>query len=144
LHHLPGWSEKYLENSVIVADILLDIEHGDLANTKWEFSLFSCNVHCNFLQPPVTSSLLGPNIFLSALFSKTINNFYVKNNRFMCNKFLKKEKEMYHVTLNCELICGKRICWSILALCRFFDSFNECSKTNSCHLADLGCLLFHS
>jgi hypothetical protein len=28
---------------------------------------------CSFLQPPVTSSLLGPNIHLSALFSNTLN-----------------------------------------------------------------------
>jgi hypothetical protein len=28
---------------------------------------------CSFLQPPVTSSLLGPNIFLSTLFSNTLN-----------------------------------------------------------------------
>jgi hypothetical protein len=28
---------------------------------------------CSFLQPPVTSSLLGPNILLSTLFSNTLN-----------------------------------------------------------------------
>jgi hypothetical protein len=28
---------------------------------------------CSFLQPPVTSSLFGPNIFLSTLFSNTVN-----------------------------------------------------------------------
>jgi uncharacterized membrane protein len=28
---------------------------------------------CSFLQPPVTSSLLGPNIHLSTLFSNTLN-----------------------------------------------------------------------
>jgi hypothetical protein len=28
---------------------------------------------CNFLQPPVTSSLYGPNILFSALFSNTLS-----------------------------------------------------------------------
>jgi hypothetical protein len=36
---------------------------------------------CSFLQPPVTSSLSGPNILLSTLFSNTLNlcsSLYVK------------------------------------------------------------------
>jgi hypothetical protein len=37
-----------------------------------EYKLCSSSL-CNFLQPPVTSSLLGPNILLSTLFSNTLN-----------------------------------------------------------------------
>jgi hypothetical protein len=36
-----------------------------------EYKLWSSS--CNFLQPPVTSSLLDPNILLSTLFSNTLN-----------------------------------------------------------------------
>jgi hypothetical protein len=37
---------------------------------------------CNFLQPPVTSSLLGPNILLSILFSNTLNPYLGSNVRY--------------------------------------------------------------
>jgi tellurite resistance protein TehA-like permease len=37
-----------------------------------EYRPFSSSL-CNFLHSPVTSSLLGPNILLSALFSNTFN-----------------------------------------------------------------------
>jgi hypothetical protein len=36
---------------------------------------------CSFLQPSVTSSLLGPNILLSTLFSNTLNLCYSLNVR---------------------------------------------------------------
>jgi hypothetical protein len=32
---------------------------------------------CSLLHSPVTSSLLGPNIFLSTLFSNTLSNFFL-------------------------------------------------------------------
>jgi hypothetical protein len=37
-----------------------------------EYKLWSSSL-CSFLQPPVTSSLFGPNILLSTLFSNTFN-----------------------------------------------------------------------
>jgi hypothetical protein len=37
-----------------------------------EYRLLSSSL-CNFLHSPVTSSLLGPNTFLSTLFSNTLN-----------------------------------------------------------------------
>jgi hypothetical protein len=38
-----------------------------------EYRPFSSSL-CHFLYSPVTSSLLGPNILLSTLFSNTLNN----------------------------------------------------------------------
>jgi hypothetical protein len=43
---------------------------NDRNNIFEEYKLWSCSL-CNFLQSPVTSSLLGPNIFLSTYFSHT-------------------------------------------------------------------------
>jgi hypothetical protein len=37
-----------------------------------EYKLWSSSL-CNFLHPPVTSSLLGPNILLNTLFSNTLS-----------------------------------------------------------------------
>jgi hypothetical protein len=37
-----------------------------------QYKLWSPSL-CSFLQPPITSSLFGPNIFLSTLFSNTLN-----------------------------------------------------------------------
>jgi hypothetical protein len=43
-------------------------------NYPWR-KVRSCSF-CSFLHPPVTSSLFGPNIFLSTLFSNTLSIFY--------------------------------------------------------------------
>jgi hypothetical protein len=37
-----------------------------------QYKLWSSSL-CSFLQPPITSSLFGPNVFLSTLFSNTLS-----------------------------------------------------------------------
>jgi hypothetical protein len=39
----------------------------------WEEYKLWCSSLCSSLQPPVTSSLFGPNIFLNTLFSSTLS-----------------------------------------------------------------------
>jgi hypothetical protein len=43
-----------------------------------EYKLCSSSL-CSFLQPPVTLSLLGPNILLSTLFSNTLNAYWYRD-----------------------------------------------------------------
>jgi hypothetical protein len=54
---------------------LITLTIFDEAYKLWNSSL------CNLLQPPVTSSLLGPNILLGTLFSNTITLCYTLNMR---------------------------------------------------------------
>jgi hypothetical protein len=54
----PTWSSQ-----LVLLDLITVMEVYKL----WNYSL------CSFLQPSTTSSLLGPNIFLSTLFSNTFN-----------------------------------------------------------------------
>jgi len=51
---------------LILLDIITLIIFGEKCN-------FSSSSLCSFLQPPPTSFLLGPSIFLSTLFSNTLN-----------------------------------------------------------------------
>jgi hypothetical protein len=44
----------------------------DHFNYTWRRKLWSSSL-CSFLQPPVTSSLLGPNILVSTLFLNTLS-----------------------------------------------------------------------
>jgi hypothetical protein len=49
---------------------LFDHPNSRLFNEEYKLWCYSL---CNCLQPPVTSYLVGPNILLSTLFSKTLN-----------------------------------------------------------------------
>jgi hypothetical protein len=53
---------------------------------------------CNFLQPPVTSSLLGPNIFLSTLFSNTLN---------LCSSLIVRDKVSHPYKTTGKIITQK-------------------------------------
>ena len=53
-------------NPVIVFDLITRITYGE------EYTSLSSSL-CSFLHSPVTSSLLGPNILLSTLFSHTLS-----------------------------------------------------------------------
>jgi hypothetical protein len=46
---------------------------------------------CSFLQPPVTSSLFGPNILFSNLFSITLS---------LCSSLKVRENVWYHARIN--------------------------------------------
>jgi hypothetical protein len=59
---------------LILLDLLVLITLGE------EYKSCSSSL-CSFLHPPVTSSLFGPNIFLSTLFSNTLSLFSSLNVR---------------------------------------------------------------
>ena len=64
----------------------------------WSSSLFS------FLQPHFTSSLLGPNIFLSTLFSKMSSLCFCFTARYQVSHPYKEAKKIFHMTANEEVV----------------------------------------
>jgi hypothetical protein len=73
-----------------------------------QYNLWS-SLLCSFLQPPVTSSLFGPNILLSTLFSNTLSlrsSFNVRNQLVESWMATKTKSFVFYVTIcNCVSLC---------------------------------------
>ena len=67
---LTVWIKSYVRTSCPTHLILLDFTTRTILGKEYK-SLSSSS--CNFLHSPVTSSLLGPNTLLNALFSNTLS-----------------------------------------------------------------------